>query len=96
MSKKEIGIKPLGARVVIQPIEEDNRTDSGLYIPDTAKEKPQTGLVIEIGDNTEDVTITVKAGDKVLFPKYTGTEIKFGSEDYIIMDFEKVLAVLAK
>ncbi len=96
MTKKEIGIKPLGARVVIQPVEEDNRTDSGLYIPDTAKEKPQTGLVIAVGDNTEDVTITVKVGDKVLFPKYTGTEIKFGSEDYIIMDFEKVLAVLAK
>jgi len=94
MSKKELSIKPLGARVVIQPLEEENRTDSGLYIPDTAKEKPQTGLVAAVGENTEDVTITVKAGDKVLFPKYTGTEIKFGSEDYIIMDFEKVLAVL--
>jgi chaperonin GroES len=95
MSKKDLGIKPLGARVVIQPLEEENRTDSGLYIPDTAKEKPQTGIVIAVGENTEDVTISVKAGDKVLFPKYTGTEIKFGSEDYIIMDFEKVLAVLA-
>jgi chaperonin GroES len=95
MSKKDFGIKPLGARVVIQPIEEENRTDSGLYIPDTAKEKPQTGMVVAVGENTEDVTITVKAGDKVLFPKYTGTEIKFGNEDYIIMDFEKVLAVLA-
>lgn len=95
MSKKELGIKPLGARVVIKPVEEDNRTDSGLYIPDTAKEKPQTGLVVAIGDNTEDVTITVKVGDKVLFPKYTGTEIKLGSEDHIIMDFEKVLAVLS-
>ena len=95
MSKKDFGIKPLGARVVIQPVEEENRTDSGLYIPDTAKEKPQTGLVVAIGENTEDVTITVKEGDKVLFPKYTGTEIKLASEDYIIMDFEKVLAVLA-
>jgi chaperonin GroES len=95
MSKKDIGIKPLGARVVIQPVEEENRTDSGLYIPDTAKEKPQTGLVIAVGENTEDVTISVKEGDKVLFPKYTGTEIKFGNEDYIIMDFEKVLAVIA-
>jgi chaperonin GroES len=95
MSKKDLGIKPLGARVVIQPLEEDNRTDSGLYIPDTAKEKPQTGLVVAVGENTEDVTITVKDGDKVLFPKYTGTEIKIGSEDYIIMDFEKVLAVLS-
>ncbi len=95
MSKKEFGIKPLGARVVVPPLEEDNRTDSGLYIPDTAKEKPQTGLIIAIGENTEDVTITVKEGDKVLFPKYTGTEIKLANEDYIIMDFEKVLAVLA-
>ena len=95
MSKKDFGIKPLGARVVIQPVEEENRTDSGLYIPDTAKEKPQTGLVVAVGENTEDVTITVKEGDKVLFPKYTGTEIKFGNEDYIIMDFEKVLAVLS-
>ena len=54
-----------------------------------------TGLVVAVGDNTEDVTITVKAGDTVLFPKYTGTEVKFSNEDYIIMDFEKVLAVLA-
>jgi chaperonin GroES len=94
MAKKEIGMKPLGARVVIQPVEEENRTDSGLYIPDTAKEKPQTGIVVAVGESTEDVKITVKVGDKVLFPKYTGTEIKLGGEDYNIMDFEKVLAVL--
>lgn len=94
MSKKSLGIKPLGARVVIQPIEEENRTDSGLYIPDTAKEKPQTGEVVAVGEGTEEVTITVKAGDKVLFPKYTGTEIKLGGETYMIMDFDKVLAVL--
>ncbi len=94
MAKKELGIKPLGARVVIQPVEEENRTGSGLYIPDTAKEKPQTGIVVAVGESTEDVTITVKVGDKVLFPKYTGTEIKLGGEDYNIMDFEKVLAVL--
>ena len=94
MAKKEFGIKPLGARVVIQPVEEENRTDSGLYIPDTAKEKPQTGIVVAVGEGSEDVKITVKVGDKVLFPKYTGTEIKLGGEDYNIMDFEKVLAVL--
>jgi chaperonin GroES len=94
MAKKEFGIKPLGARVVIQPVEEENRTDSGLYIPDTAKEKPQTGIVVAVGESSEDVKITVKVGDKVLFPKYTGTEIKLGGEDYNIMDFEKVLAVL--
>ncbi len=94
MSKKEIGIKPLAARVVIQPIDEESRTDSGLYIPDTAKEKPQTGTVVAIGEGTEDTPITVKVGEKVLFPKYTGTEIKLGNEEFIIMDFEKVLAVL--
>jgi chaperonin GroES len=94
MAKKDLGIKPLGARVVIQPVEEENRTEGGLYIPDTAKEKPQTGIVVAVGEDTEDVKITVKAGDKVLFPKYTGTEIKIGGEDYNIMDFDKVLAVL--
>lgn len=93
MSKK-LGIKPLGARVVIHPIEEENRTDSGLYIPDTAKEKPQSGEVVAVGEGTDEITITVKVGDKVLFPKYTGTEVKLGGEDYMIMDFEKVLAVL--
>jgi chaperonin GroES len=94
MSKKNLGIKPLGARVVIQPLEEDNRTDSGLYIPDTAKEKPQTGKVVAIGEGTEEISITVKEGDKVLFPKYTGTEIKLSGDSYMIMDFEKILAVL--
>jgi chaperonin GroES len=94
MSKKDIGIKPLGERVVIQPLEEESRTDSGLYIPDTAKEKPQTGVVVAIGEGSEETPITVKIGEKVLFPKYTGTDIKMGNVDYIIMDFEKVLAVL--
>ena len=94
MSKKEIGIKPLAARVVIQPVDEESRTDSGLYIPDTAKEKPQTGIVVAIGEGTEEIPITVKVGEKVLFPKYTGTEIKLGNVEFIIMDFEKVLAVL--
>lgn len=94
MSKKKLGIKPLGARVVIQPVEEENRTDSGLYIPDTAKEKPQTGLVMAVGEGTDEVTISVKEGEKVLFPKYTGTEIKLSGESYLIMDFEKILAVL--
>jgi chaperonin GroES len=93
MSKK-LGIKPLGARVVIHPIEEENRTDSGLYIPDTAKEKPQSGEIVAVGEGTDEITITVKVGDKVLFPKYTGTEVKLGGEEYMIMDFEKVLAVL--
>jgi chaperonin GroES len=94
MSKKDIGIKPLGERVVIQPLDEESRTEGGLYIPDTAKEKPQTGIVVAVGEGSEDTPITVKVGEKVLFPKYTGTDIKIGNDEYIIMDFEKVLAVL--
>lgn len=92
MSAKEIGIKPLGDRVVLQPVEEDNQTEAGIYIPDTAKEKPQTGQVVAVGDDQE--YITVEVGDKVLFPKYTGTEITYGGEEFIIMDFEDLLAVL--
>jgi chaperonin GroES len=94
MSKKDIGIKPLGERIVIQPLDEESRTEGGLYIPDTAKEKPQTGVVVAVGEGSEETPITVKVGEKVLFPKYTGTEIKIGNNEYIIMDFEKVLAVL--
>jgi chaperonin GroES len=94
MSKKEIGIKPLGSRIVIRAVDEESRTEGGLYIPDTAKEKPQSGMVVAVGEGTEDVSITIKVGEKVLFPKYSGTEIKIGNEEYIIMDFEKVLAVL--
>mgnify|MGYP006285901139 FL=1 len=92
MSKKKFGIKPLGERVVIMPVEEESRTDSGLYIPDTAKEKPQTGVVVAVGDDDE--LISVKEGDKVLFPKYTGTEISMKGEDYIIMDYDSLLAVI--
>ncbi|MGM0372829.1 MAG: co-chaperone GroES [Chloroflexota bacterium] len=92
MSAKKIGIKPLGDRVVLQPVEEESKTEAGIYIPDTAKEKPQTGIVVAVGDDEE--YITVEVGDKVLFPKYTGTEISYASEDYIIMDFEDLLAVL--
>ncbi|MFO8036123.1 MAG: co-chaperone GroES [Anaerolineales bacterium] len=87
-----MGIKPLGDRVVLQPVEEESKTEAGIYIPDTAKEKPQTGIVVAVGDDEE--YITVEVGDKVLFPKYTGTEISYASEDYIIMDFEDLLAVL--
>ncbi len=67
---------------------------AGPYLADKAKEKPQTGVVVAIGEGTDENPITVKVGEKVLFPKYTGTDIKMGSVDYIIMDFEKVLAVL--
>jgi chaperonin GroES len=85
-------IRPLGARVLVRPLEEESRTSSGLFIPDTAKEKPQTGEVVAVGDE-EDV-IKVKVGQKVLFPKYTGTDINLNGADHIIMESDDILAVL--
>ena len=87
-----IKIQPLGERVLIRPLEEESRTSSGLYIPDTAKEKPQTGEVIAIGDEEDE--IPVKVGQKVLFPKYTGTEIKINGIDHLIMDAGDILAIV--
>ncbi len=92
MSDQTTKIQPLGNRVLIRPLEEGTtRTSTGIYIPETAKEKPQTGEVIAIGDDED---IKVKVGQKVLFPKYTGTEIKFDGVDYLIMDAGDVLAIL--
>jgi chaperonin GroES len=87
----ELKIQPLGTRVVIKPLEQESKTASGLYIPETAKEKPQSGLVMAIGDS-EDVKL--KPGDKVLFAKYTGTEFKLDNQEYILMECNDVLARL--
>jgi len=88
---KEIKIQPLGTRVVIQPLVQDSKTASGLYIPESAKEKPQTGEVVAIGDDED---IKLKVGDKILFPKYSGTEFKMGEVEYILMECSDVLARL--
>ena len=88
----EIKIQPLGERVLIRPLEEESRTSTGLYIPDTAKEKPQTGLIVAIGDEEDE--IPVKVGQKVLFPKYTGTEIKLAGVEHLIMDASDILAIV--
>jgi len=82
-------IQPLGARVLIAPLEQEGRTNSGIYVPETAKEKPQTGKVIAIGDDEE---IKVKVNDKVLFAKYTGTEIKYDGIEYTLMESSDILA----
>lgn len=87
----ELRIQPLGTRVVIKALETESKTASGLYIPETAKEKPQTGLVVAIGDAEE---IKLKVGDKVLFAKYTGTEFKLDNQEYILMECSDVLARL--
>jgi len=84
-------IQPMGARVLIQPLEQEGKTSSGLYLPDTAKEKPQTGLVVAIGDDED---IKLKVNDKVLFAKYTGTEFKMDGQEYLLMECGDVLAKL--
>ncbi|MEJ5240137.1 MAG: co-chaperone GroES [Anaerolineales bacterium] len=85
----EVKIQPLGARVLIRPLEQEARTASGLLLPETAKEKPQMGLVIAVGDDEE---IKVKVNDKVLFAKYSGTEFKMDGQEYLLMDANDILA----
>ena len=91
--------RPLSDRVVIKRIEEENRTVGGLIIPDTAKEKPSQGLVVAVGPGGRDedgksVVMTLKEGDKVLFGKWSGTEIKVAGEDLLSMRESDVLGVL--
>lgn len=87
----DVKIQPLGTRVLIRPLEQESKTSSGLYLPDTAKEKPQTGQVIAIGD---DESIKVKPKDKVLFAKYTGTEFKMDGVEYLLIEANDLLARL--
>jgi chaperonin GroES len=86
-------IEPLGARVLIQPVEQETTTASGIVLPETAKEKPQTGIIKAVGTEEEMVT-DLAVEDKVLFPKYAGNEIQIEGVKYIIMDEGDVLARL--
>jgi len=88
MSKTKL--EPLGARVLLRFVEQEAKTSAGLLLPESAKEKPQIGEVIAIGDDEE---IKVKVGQKVLFPKYTGTDIKLDGVDHVIMDAADLLAI---
>jgi chaperonin GroES len=93
-------LKPLGDKVVVQLIESEDKTASGIYLPDSAKKKPQTGTVIATGngrvlDNGERNTLTVQVGDTVLFSKYGGNEVTIDGEDYTILDEEQIYAVIA-
>ncbi|MCF8283877.1 MAG: co-chaperone GroES [Sphingobacteriales bacterium] len=89
-----LNIKPIADRVVIQPAPAEEKTASGLYIPDTAKEKPQRGTVVAIGDGKKDEPITVKVGDEVLYGKYAGTEITYDGSEYLIMRESDIYAIL--
>ena len=87
-------IKPLADRVLIEPAEAETKTASGLYIPDTAKEKPQRGTVIAVGSGKKDEPMELKKGDVVLYGKYAGTEINVEGKDYLMMRQSDVLAIL--
>ncbi len=93
-------IRPLADRVVIKPQAKEEKTKGGLFLPDTAsKEKPQEGLIVAVGegkldDNGKRVAMSVKVGDRVLFAKYAGTEIKLDDEEYLILAEKDVLAVV--
>ncbi|RZJ31514.1 MAG: co-chaperone GroES [Flavobacterium sp.] len=89
-----LNIKPLSDRVLIEPAAAETQTVSGIFIPDTAKEKPQKGTVVAVGAGTNDHTMTVKVGDVVLYGKYAGTELKFDGKDYLIMKEEDIFAII--
>jgi chaperonin GroES len=87
-------MKPLGTRVLIEPLKAEERTQGGIIIPDSAKEKPQSGKVIAVGPGSKDEPMEVKVGDVVLYGKYAGTEISYESKDYLIMSQSDILAVV--
>ncbi len=90
-----MSIKPLADRVLIEPTAAEEVTMSGIYIPDSAKEKPLKGKVVAAGNGTKDEEMILKAGDEVLYGKYAGTEIEFEGVKYLIMRQSDVLAVIA-
>lgn len=92
MSK--VNIQPLADRVLIKPTEAEEKTQSGIVIPDTAKEKPQRGEVKAVGDGKKDEPMTVKEGDRVLYGKYAGTEITIDDTEYLIMRESDILAIV--
>ena len=92
-------LKPLGDKVVVQLVEQEEKTASGIYLPDTAKKKPTEGKVIAVGegrtlDSGETNKLTVKVGDRVLFSKYGGNEVNVDGQDYTILDEDQIYAIL--
>jgi chaperonin GroES len=92
-------LKPLGDRVVIELVETEEKTASGIVLPDTAKEKPQEGKVVAVGtgrvlDSGERVAVEVAVGDRIIFSKYAGTEVKYDGKEYLILRESDILAVI--
>ena len=97
-----MNLKPLGDRLIVRAVDEEETTTSGIVLPDTAKEKPQKGEVLAVGDGNWDdegekrIPLDVAVGDTVLYSKYGGTEVKVAGEEYLILSARDVLAVVAK
>jgi chaperonin GroES len=108
MTKKKVGrethimalkLRPLGDRVLVEPIEREEMTASGIYVPETAKERPQEGVVVAVGPGRKDddgklIPMDVKKGDRVLYAKYGGTEVKLEEKKYLILKETDILAIL--
>lgn len=90
----KVNVRPLSDRVLIKPAEMEQKTASGIIIPDTAKEKPMRGEVVAVGPGKKDEPITVKVGDQVLYGKYSGTEIAIDGVDYLIMRENDIYAII--
>lgn len=94
-----MNIKPLSDRVVIEPLEAEDKTSGGIYLPDSAKEKPQMGKVVaagpgKISDAGQKISMEVKVNDKILYGKYSGTDVTFDGKDYLIMRESDILAII--
>lgn len=94
-----MNLKPLGDRVVVKPLEDEDKSPGGIFLPDTAKEKPMKGEIMAIGpgglnDKGERVKLEVKKGDVVIYGKYSGTEFKMGDQEYLILRETDILAIL--
>ena len=94
-----MNIKPLGKKWLLKSVESERKTKSGIFLPDTAKEKPQLGKIVAVGpgktfDNGQKVALEVKVGDKVLFAKYAGTEVKLDGEEYTVLKENDILAIV--
>jgi chaperonin GroES len=89
-----MNIKPLADRVVVKPAEAEQKTTGGIIIPDTAKEKPQKGEVVAVGNGKKDEPMTVEVGDTVLYGKYSGTEININGENFLIMKESDIYAIV--
>lgn len=99
-TKSDIGIKPLGDRILLKRVEPEEKTKGGIVLPDTAKEKPREGVVLAVGEGRllEDgkrAPFTVKPNDRVLFSSYAGTEVKWDGEEYLILGEDDILGILS-